>query len=125
MAYEEQHQYAVYLFEQGFFENAARLMAEVIREEATGERWNDWASAQADCGRYAEAEHGYQRAIELGDPGGRATANLAVVLVRTQQYAPAIPLLKQAIKQATEQDVELLAKLLTLCHHRQTKPCQS
>ncbi|HXJ92356.1 MAG TPA: tetratricopeptide repeat protein [Terriglobia bacterium] len=123
MAYEEQHQYAVYLFEQGFFEDAARLMAEVVREEETGERWNDLASALAGCRRYAEAERGYRRAIELGDPAGHATTNLAVVLVQTQQYAPAIPLLEQAIKNATQEGVEALAKLLTLCHHRQTKPC--
>ena len=123
MAYEEQHQYAVYLFEQGFFEDTVRLMAEVIREEATGERWNDWASAQAGCGRFAEAERGYRRALELDDPAGHAMTNLAVVLVRTQQYASAIPLLEQAIKNATQEGAEALAKLLTLCHHRQTKPC--
>jgi len=123
MAYEDQHHYAIYLFEQGFLEDAVRLMAEVVREEETAERWNDLASAQAGCGRYVEAERGYRRAIELGDPGGRATTNLAVVLVRTQQYAPAIPLLEQALKSAAQPDVEVLAKLLTLCHHRQTKPC--
>ncbi|HMD96034.1 MAG TPA: tetratricopeptide repeat protein [Terriglobia bacterium] len=121
MAFEEQHQYALYLFEQGFFEDAVRLMAEVVREEESGERWNDWASAQVRCGRYAEAERGYRRALELGDLVGRTLANLAVLLVQTQQYAPAIPLLERALENATEQDAGPLAKLLTLCHHRQPK----
>ena len=41
-----QHDYAVYLFQQGCYEDALTHLDEILREQESGELWSDWATAQ-------------------------------------------------------------------------------
>jgi SAM-dependent methyltransferase len=73
------HRSALDLYNAGQLEDADRAIREALREEDTGEMWNDWAVIQFALGRTEEAKGGFRRAMKL-DPGfGDAETNLAAV----------------------------------------------
>ena len=90
MAAKAQHGYAVYLFQQGFYEDAIKHLDEVLREGETGERWSDWATAQFALSHFAEAERGYRRALELSPDLSEAAVNFGTMLVSLSRWREAI-----------------------------------
>ena len=80
MTLQEEHQRAIGLFNQGQYEGAARVLAEILHVSQRSDIWNDWAVAQAARGDLSNAKDGFQRALQLDPANGEAAANLAVVL---------------------------------------------
>lgn len=94
MAARDQHEYAVYLFQHGFFEDAVKQLDGVLREEETGERWSDWATAQFARNHFAEAERGFRRALELDPDLPEAAVNFGAMLVSLSRWREAFALLE-------------------------------
>lgn len=88
-----QHEYAVYLFQRGLYADVVTHLDEVLREEETGERWSDWATAQFALGHFAEAERGFRRALELAPDLPEATVNVGTMLAGLRRWAEAIEML--------------------------------
>jgi Tfp pilus assembly protein PilF len=97
MAANAQHEYAVYLFQQGFYEDAVKQLDEALREEETGERWSDWATAQFALSRFTEAERGFRRALELSPELADAAVNFGTLLVSLSRWREAIAMLEGAL----------------------------
>jgi tetratricopeptide (TPR) repeat protein len=97
MAANAQHEYAVYLFQQGYYEDAVKQLDEVLREEETGERWSDWATAQFALSRFTEAERGFRRALELSPELADAAVNFGTLLVSLSRWKEAIAMLEGAL----------------------------
>jgi tetratricopeptide (TPR) repeat protein len=112
---EDRHRQGLHLFEQGCAREAASLLRDAVLEQPDADLWNDWASAQVACERPVLAELGYQRALEMGDPGGRAAANLGALLTHLQRYQEAIPLLERGLQSAKRREAAPLTSLLTVC----------
>jgi tetratricopeptide (TPR) repeat protein len=89
-----QHEYAVYLFQQGYYEDAVTNLDEVIREEETGERWSDWATAQFALSRFPEAERGFRRALELNPDLPDAAVSFGAMLMSLSRWKEAIAMLE-------------------------------
>ena len=94
MAAKAQHEYAVYLFQQGLYEDAVKQLDEVLREEETGERWSDWATAQFALSSFKEAERGFRRALELSPDLTEAAVNFGTMLVSLSRWREAISMLE-------------------------------
>lgn len=94
MAAEAQHEYAVYLFERGLYADVVTHLDEVLREEETGERWSDWATAQFALSHFAEAERGFRRALELAPDMPDAAVNFGAMLAGLSRWAEAIDMLE-------------------------------
>jgi len=90
MAAKAQHEYAVYLFQQGFYEDAVKQLDDALREEETAERWSDWATAQFGSNHFAEAERGFRRALELSPELPEAAVNFGTMLASQSRWAEAI-----------------------------------
>jgi len=97
MAAKAQHEYAVYLYEQRFYEDAVRQLDEVLRDEETGERWSDWAMAQFALRRFPEAERGFRRALELSPELADAAVNFGAMLGSQSRWTEAIAMLERAL----------------------------
>ncbi|HET6142063.1 MAG TPA: hypothetical protein VFE02_01045 [Candidatus Acidoferrales bacterium] len=93
MSINSQHEYAVYLFEQGFFADAVTHLDEVIREEETAERWSDWATAQFALTHFPEAERGFRRALELNPDLPEAAVSYGAMLAGMSRWHEAIAML--------------------------------
>ncbi|HTC64308.1 MAG TPA: tetratricopeptide repeat protein [Candidatus Saccharimonadales bacterium] len=94
MSNNTQHEYAVYLFQQGYYEDAITHLDEIIREEETGERWSDWATAQFALSHFPDAERGFRRALELNPDLPEAAINFGAMLVSLSRWSEAITLLE-------------------------------
>lgn len=92
-----QHEYAVYLFQQGFYADAVTHLDEVIREEETAERWSDWATAQFALSHFPEAERGFRRALELNPELPEAAVNFGAMLVGLSRWREAIGVLEAVL----------------------------
>jgi tetratricopeptide (TPR) repeat protein len=90
MSTKTQHEYAVYLFQQGFYSDAVSHLDEVIREEETAERWSDWATAQFALSHFPEAERGFRRALELNPDLPEAAVTYGAMLVSLNRWKEAI-----------------------------------
>jgi Tfp pilus assembly protein PilF len=93
MSAKTQHDYAVYLFQQGFYEDAVRHLDEVLQEKETADGWSDWATAQFALSHYAEAERGFRRALEMNPDLVDAAVNFGTLLVSLNRLAEAVALL--------------------------------
>ncbi len=112
---EPKHQLGIAAFDQGRYEEAARLFTEALEVKETAERWNDWATAQLMCQRGPAAEGGYRNAIELDPTHHQAAANLGIFLVRSGRFAEATPLLEGAMNATDVQQGAVVAQLLAHC----------
>jgi Flp pilus assembly protein TadD len=112
--HQEKHQRARDLCHEGRPEEAVRLLDELLSEEHTTERWNDWATAQLLCDCGTEAEKGYRRALELDTQNSQAAANLGILLAARDRPKEAIPLLQQSLPGLGEQERTAVASVLTL-----------
>ncbi len=115
---EPKHQLGIAAFDQGRYEEAARLFTEALEVKETAERWNDWATAQLMCQRGPAAEGGYRNAIELDPTHHQAAANLGILLVRSGRFGEALPLLEQAVNGTDGQQNSVVAQLLGHCRER-------
>ncbi|MCH6554925.1 MAG: hypothetical protein IH793_12320, partial [Acidobacteria bacterium] len=83
---EQKHRQGVMLFNQGSYDQAARLFAEALDIQETSDRWNDWATAQMLCEHGVSAERGFVYALELNPQNQQAAANLGTFLVRSERF---------------------------------------
>ena len=115
MAAKAQHDYAVYLFQQGFYGDSASQLNDLLHREETAELWSDWATAQFGLGRLDEAERGFRRALEL-DPGmPEAAVNFATMLVSQQRWAEAAELFQQAMPKLTPKEQAVVGEFIDRC----------
>ena len=115
MAAKSQHEYAVYLFEQGYFEDAAKLLEEVLREAETGERWSDWATVQFALSHFAEAERGFRRALELSPDLSGAAVNFGALLASLKRWQEAITTLERVLPRLEPQGQSAVGALIEQC----------
>jgi Flp pilus assembly protein TadD len=92
-----QHDYAVYLFQQGFYGDTVAQLNELLRVEETGERWSDWATAQFALEHFAEAERGFRRALELNPGMADAAVNFGMMLSSQGRCTEAVELFERAL----------------------------
>lgn len=104
MVAKAQHEYAVYLFQQGFFADVVTHLDEVLREEETAERWSDWATAQSALSHFPEAERGFRRALELAPDLPEPAVNFGAMLAVLGRWAEAIVTLEGALPKLDPQD---------------------
>ena len=97
MATKAQHDYAVYLFQQGFYGDTVSQLDEILRVEETAERWSDWATAQYGMNQFAEAERGFRRALELDPELSEAATNLGMLLSSQKRWAEAVEMFERAL----------------------------
>jgi tetratricopeptide (TPR) repeat protein len=115
MAAKAQHEYAVYLFQQGFYEDAVKQLDEILREEETGERWSDWATAQFALSHFAEAERGFRRALELSPELTEAAVNFGTMLVSLCRWREAIDTLEGVLPKLEPEARAIVSALAEQC----------
>lgn len=118
MSAKAQHEYAVYLFQRGFYADVVMQLDEVLREEETGERWSDWATAQSALHHFAEAERGYRRALELAPDLPEAAVNFGAMLVVLGRWAEAVAMLEGALPRLEPEGRSAVGALLQQCRTR-------
>jgi tetratricopeptide (TPR) repeat protein len=115
MAAKAQHDYAVYLFQQGFYADSASQLDDLLHREETAELWSDWATAQFGLGRLDEAEKGFRRALEL-DPGmSEAALNFAAMLFSQQRCAEAVGLFERALPKLEPKERGIVSEFIERC----------
>lgn len=97
MASKAQRDYAVYLFQQGFYPDTVAQLDELLRVEETAERWSDWATAQFGLDHFAEAERGFRRALEMNPEMPEAAVNFGMLLSSQGRCAEAVELFERAL----------------------------
>ena len=102
-------------FEQGDFEEAARLYEDLLVANETAEAWNDWAAAQLACGRTGKSEDGFRRALQLDPTNAQAMANLGVLLVSVNRKGEAIQYLRAAITGLDDAEAQQVQNLIIQC----------
>ncbi len=125
MAAKAQHEYAVYLFQQKAYEDAVKQLDEVLREEETGERWSDWATAQFAMSDYAEAERGFRRALELNPDLTEAAINFGAMLVTLSRWREALVLLEGVLPKLEPGARATVSALAEQCHVQLGQAAQS
>jgi glycosyltransferase involved in cell wall biosynthesis len=107
-----QHDHALRLFEEGKYQEAARILADALKIRETSEIWNDWATAQLMLGETADSEEGYRRALDLDPQSSRAAGNLGVQLATAGRLPEAIALLERAASGSAGAEREQLLRLI-------------
>jgi Flp pilus assembly protein TadD len=115
MAAKAQHDYAVYLFQQGFYGDTVRQLSELLRTEETAERWSDWATAQFGLNQLAEAERGFRRALELNPEMSEPAVNFGVMLIGQSRWAEAAELFERALPTLAPEGREIVSGFLGQC----------
>jgi len=110
-----QHEYAVYLFQQGFYGDAVKQLDEVLHEEETGERWSDWATAKFALSHFAEAERGFRRALELSPDLTEAAVNFGAMLVSLSRWREAIAMLEGVLPKLEPEARAVISGLAEEC----------
>ena len=110
-----QHQYAVYLFQQGFYADAVKHLDEVLHEEETGERWSDWATAQFALSQFTEAERGFRRSLELTPDLTEAAVNFGTMLVSLSRWREAIALYESVLPTLEPEARAVVSNLTEQC----------
>ena len=118
---DDRHRLGIQRFQEGRFEEAARLTSEALLHAETSELWNDWGTAEFSCGRATEAERGFRRALEMDPRNSEAAVNLGVLLVGLERYNDAIPFLERGTARPDPDDRAQLVGLLADCRARQAQ----
>jgi len=90
----DNHRVGLDAFQRGDFQHASDLFWRDIQEQATAERWNDWASAQLALGLVGPAEEGYRRALDSDPQFQEAATNLTLLLAAAGRPEDAAAFLK-------------------------------
>jgi Tfp pilus assembly protein PilF len=115
MAAKAQHDYAIYLFQQKLYEDAVTHLDEVLREEETGERWSDWATAQFALRHFAEAERGFRRALEMSPELADAAVNFGAMLGSQERWKEAVAILEGALPKLEPEGRAAVSALAEQC----------
>ncbi len=115
---EQKHRQGAMLFDQGSYDQAARLFAEALDIQETSDGWNDWATAQMLCERGLSAERGFVYALELNPQNQQAAANLGIHLVGRGRFAEALRLLEQPLEDLDKDQQAIVAQLLSHCREQ-------
>ncbi|MGH9377665.1 MAG: methyltransferase domain-containing protein [Terriglobia bacterium] len=109
------HEEGLRLFLAGRTAESIAFFEAALKEQETSIRWNDWATAVLACGRQAEAEQGYRRALALDPENGQASVNLGVLLMRQKRIPEAVPFLERGRASVTADQRQVLDNLLESC----------
>lgn len=110
-----QHDYAVYLFQQGFYADTVSQLDELLRVEETAEKWSDWATAKYGLSQFVEAERGFRRALEL-DPGlGDAALNFGMMLSSQGRFQEALDLFERALPSVKGESRQAVENFIQQC----------
>ncbi len=115
MAAKTQHDYAVYLFQQGFYEDAVNHLGEVLQEQETSERWSDWATAHFALSHFPEAERGFRRALELNPDLADAAVNFGTMLASLRRWDEAIASFESVLPKLDPEARTAVAALCEQC----------
>jgi len=100
----DKHRIAIRLFSNREYELSAEFCgAALTQQPASGELWNDWATAQTAAGRPHLAELGFRVALRCNPPDHEATGNLGVLLLGAGRFSEALPLLEAAELEANDE----------------------
>lgn len=125
MAAKAQHEYAVYLFQQGFYQDAVNQFDKVLREEETGERWSDWATAQFALSHFPEAERGFRRALALDPELADAAVSFGAMLVSLSRWKEAIAMFEGALPKLQPEARASVSTLAEQCREQLNVAAQS
>lgn len=115
MAAKAQHDYAVYLFQQGYYADAAKHLDEILREEETGERWSDWATSHFALSEFDQAERGFRRALELNPNWTEAAVNFGTMLASLGRWKEAIAMYEGVLPKLEPAARAMVQSLLEQC----------
>ena len=115
MAAKAQHDYAVYLFQQGCYEDALTHLDEILREQESGELWSDWATAQFALSHFSEAEHGFRRALQMSPELTDASVTFATMLVSLSRWKEAIALFDDVLPKLDPEARAAVSPLAAQC----------
>jgi len=115
MAAKTQHDYAVYLFEQGFYADAISHLDELLQEKQTGDRWSDWATAHFALGQFAEAERGFRRALELSPELADAAVTFGTMLANLGRWKEAVEMLERALPKLEPEQRATISAFVEQC----------
>lgn len=118
MTAKAQHDYAVYLFQQGFYGDSASQLDDLLHREETAELWSDWATAKFGLGRLEEAEKGFRRALEFERGMPEASVNFAAMLFSQQRYAEAVGLFEQALPRLGTKERAVASEFIDRCREQ-------
>lgn len=124
MAAKAQHEYAVYLFERGLYVDVVTHLDEVLREEETGERWSDWATAQFALSHFVEAERGFRRALELAPDMPDAAVNFGTMLAGLSRWAEAIGMFEGVLPRLERKGRAAVSALAEQCRAQLHAPAK-
>jgi tetratricopeptide (TPR) repeat protein len=113
-----QHDYAVYLFQQGFYEDAILHLDEVLHEEETAERWSDWATAHFAAGHFQDAERGFQRALKLNPDHADAAVSLGAMLLSLRRWSEAIGMFEGVLPKLEPEARSFVSTLADQCREQ-------
>jgi Tfp pilus assembly protein PilF len=125
MSAKSQHDYAVFLFQQGRYADAIMQFDELLKQEKTGEMWSDWATAQFALSNYGEAEHGFRRALELTPNLPDAAVNFGAMLVTLNRWREAIDMLEGVLPKLQLVDRSSVSALVERCRAQLAPAAQS
>src|SRR5256714_4528275 len=109
---DELHRLGVLHFERKEFASALEQFRAALKQTESAELWSDWAAAQFACENTDEAEVGFRLALEIMPNCEDALVNLAVVLLRQNRAADALPLLEKALPASSPTQKPAIEKLL-------------
>jgi len=111
----EKHRQGLKLFSEGNARAATSLLEEALKEEANGERWNDWAVVQFSLGNFSDAERGFRCALESAPQDAQAAVNLGALLAQTGRTREAVAVLKDTVTRVDEPQRAVVKQLLKDC----------
>jgi len=115
MPAKSQHDYAVYLFQQGRYADAIMQFDELLQEQETGEMWSDWATAQFALSNHKEAENGFRRALELTPGLPDAAVNFGAMLVGLNRWKEAVDMLEGVLPKLQPEERNSVSALVEQC----------
>jgi len=119
------HEEAIAAFQQGNAQEALERIEELLKNAASGELWNDWATIQAALGKAREAEDGFARALELDPKNWQAKANLGLLFLGLGNHGRAIPLIEESLPHLPAANRETLRTVLAAARERALTGCES
>ena len=115
-----QHSEGVRLYQQGKFEEAAKMLEAGFREQPNSEMANDWGAAELASGRIASAERGFAEALRLDSTNVDAAANLGALLAGQGRAKEAVPFLELAALRSEGAHRATLDQMLATCRAKIT-----
>jgi tetratricopeptide (TPR) repeat protein len=115
MTAKTQHDYAVYLFEQGFYADAISHLDEILQEKETVERWSDWATANFALGQFTEAERGFRRALELSPELADAAVTFGTMLANLGRWKEAVAMLEGSLPKLESEQRAAISAFVEQC----------